>query len=210
MNRVKRNQILTANSLKALSDDVGEIVAPSLAGLMIIRFGAESPFALAGIGFLCATGFILTTRPRTHLNDSGAKNSLVKEISEGVRYAISNRLVLALLIIAATAVFGTAVIPLLPVYGRDVLGAGPSGYGLLAASLAAGFLAGIHPDDGVGRPEKESAVVLRHSRHLGHLRRRLRFLQDTSSLRHNLVHHGSWRVHVCNAADYSDSAADGK
>ncbi len=139
---VKRNQILTANSLKALSDDVGEIVAPSLAGLMIIRFGAESPFALAGIGFLCATGFILTTRPRTHLNDSGAKNSLVKEISEGVRYAISNRLVLALLIIAATAVFGTAVIPLLPVYGRDVLGAGPSGYGLLAASLAAGFLAG--------------------------------------------------------------------
>ena len=139
---VKRNQILTANSLKALSDDVGEIVAPALAGLMIIRFGAESPFALAGIGFLCATGFILTARPKPLPSHPGAKTSLVKDIGEGVRYAVSNKLVLALLVIAATSVIGTAVIPLLPVYGRDVLGAGPSGYGMLAASLAAGFLSG--------------------------------------------------------------------
>ena len=44
--------------------------------------------------------------------------------------------------IAATAVFGTAVIPLLPVYGRDVLDAGPAGYGVLVASLAVGYLLG--------------------------------------------------------------------
>ncbi len=139
---VERNQLLTANSLKALADDVGEMVAPALAGLMIIRYGAESPFALAVVGYLFATALILTTRPGPPPSDPDAKTSLMKEIREGVAYALSNRLVLALLVIAATAVFGTAVIPLLPVYGRDVLGAGPSGYGLLAASLAAGFLAG--------------------------------------------------------------------
>ncbi len=139
---VKRNQILTANSLKALSDDVGEMVAPALGGIMIIRYGAESPFALAVVGYLIATALILTTRSSPTSSKPGVKTSLAKEIREGIGYAVSNRLVLALLVIAATAVFGTAVIPLLPVYGRDVLGAGPSGYGLLAASLAAGFLAG--------------------------------------------------------------------
>ena len=109
---------------------------------MIIRFGPESPFALAGIGYLIATGFMARTRSRPPSVGSGSKTSLVKDIGEGVRYAVSNRLVLALLVIAATAVFGTAVIPLLPVYGRDVLDAGPSGYGLLAASLATGYLSG--------------------------------------------------------------------
>ena len=139
---VEQNQLLTANSLKALSDDVGEMVAPALAGLMIIRFGPESPFALAGVGYLIATALILTTRSSPTSSNPSIKTSLADEIREGIGYAVSNRLVLALLVIAATAVFGTAVIPLLPVYGRDVLDAGPSGYGLLAASLAAGFLAG--------------------------------------------------------------------
>ena len=139
---VKRNQILTANSLKALSDDVGEMVAPALGGIMIIRYGAESPFALAVVGYLIATALILTTRSSPTSSNPSIKTSLADEIREGIGYAVSNRLVLALLVIAATAVFGTAVIPLLPVYGRDVLDAGPSGYGLLAASLAAGFLAG--------------------------------------------------------------------
>ncbi len=139
---VKPNQVLTANSLTALSNDVGEILAPALAGLMIIRFGVESPFALAAVCYVVAAVLIARTTSGPPASSPAARTSLVNEIREGVRYAVSNRLVLALLVIAATAVFGTAVIPLLPVYGRDVLSAGPSGYSVLAASLAAGFLAG--------------------------------------------------------------------
>ena len=139
---VKPNQILTANSLTAISNDVGEILAPALAGLMIIRYGVDSPFVFAGVGYMIAAGLISRTRSKPPSVGLSGRSSLVKEIGEGIRYAVSNKMVLALLVSAATAVFGTAVIPLLPVYGRDVLGAGPSGYGVLAASLAAGFLGG--------------------------------------------------------------------
>ena len=139
---VKPNQILTANSLTAISNDVGEILAPALAGLMIIRFGVDSPFVFAGVGYMIAAGLISRTRSKPPSVELSGRSSLVKEIGEGIRYAVSNKMVLTLLVSAATAVFGTAVIPLLPVYGRDVLGAGPSGYGVLAASLAAGFLGG--------------------------------------------------------------------
>lgn len=139
---VKPKQVLTANSLTALSNDVGEILAPALAGLLIIRFGVESPFALAAVCYVVAAVLIARTTSGPPASSPADRRSLVNEIREGVRYAVSNRLVLALLVIAATAVFGTAVIPLLPVYGRDVLSAGPSGYSVLAASLAAGFLAG--------------------------------------------------------------------
>ena len=139
---IKKDQILTANSLGALSNNAGEMLAPALAGIAIARYGAESPFVLAGIVYIVATALILRTRSSVTLTDPGTRHSLLNEIREGVTYAVSNKRVLALLVIAATAVFGTAIIPLLPVYGRDVLGAGPSGYGMLVASLAGGYLTG--------------------------------------------------------------------
>ena len=139
---IKKNQILTANSLTALSNNTGEMLAPALAGIVIAQYGTEYPFALAGIVYIVATALILRTRSSVPLADPETRYSLLKEIREGITYAFSNRQVLALLVVAATAVFGTAIIPLLPVYGRDVLDAGPSGYGVLAASLAGGYLTG--------------------------------------------------------------------
>ena len=139
---VKENQILTANSLTAVSNNTAEMLAPTIAGFLIVRYGTESPFVFAGIGYIFAMGLILRTQSKAPVITSNTSNSLRREIREGVTYAVTNRIVLALLVIAAAAVFGTAIIPLLPVYGRDVLGAGPSGYGVLATSLAAGYLAG--------------------------------------------------------------------
>ena len=139
---VKENQILTANSLTAVSNNAAEMLAPVITGFLIAQYGAESPFLFAGIVSILAIGLILRTHSKSPSSALDAEGSLKKQIAEGVTYAVTNKLILALLVVSATAVFGTAVIPLLPVYGRDVLGAGPSGYGVLAASLASGYLVG--------------------------------------------------------------------
>ena len=139
---VDRRQILTGNSLMAVSNNAGEIIAPALAGFLIARYGPDPIFIIAGAGYVLAAGLILRTRSGVSTVPPTDRGRLYQEVREGVSYAISNRRVLALLAIAATAVFGTAVIPLLPVYGRDVLDAGPAGYGVLVASLAVGYLLG--------------------------------------------------------------------
>ena len=80
---VRKNQILTANSLTALSSNAGELLAPALAGIAIARYGTESPFVLAGIGYIVATALILRTRSSVPLADPGTRHSLLRRFGKG-------------------------------------------------------------------------------------------------------------------------------
>lgn len=157
---VKKTQILTANSLTALANNAAEMLAPALGAFAIARYSTESPFVLACVGYLFASALILRTCSKVTPTGTGTEHSLMQEIREGITYAVSNKQVLALLVIAATAVFGTAIVPLLPVYGRDVLDAGSSGYGVLAASLAAGYLVGSLLMTALGDVSRKGLLLL--------------------------------------------------
>ena len=61
----------------------------------------------------------------------------------------------------STTVFAVAVIPLMPVYARDVLDVGASGFGILAASMGAGFVVGSLLTSLVGNiPRKGLALIV--------------------------------------------------
>ncbi len=79
------------------------------------------------------------------LPPSGAveQRDIARDLLTGVRFVGQNPSTLALLLITtAGVVFWQAHIALLPVFARDVLGSGASGYGMLSAASGLGALAG--------------------------------------------------------------------
>ena len=62
--------------------------------------------------------------------------------------------------LATTTIFVVALIPLLPVYARDVLDVGSSGFGILGSALGVGFLIGSIVISMAGDIPKKAVVLL--------------------------------------------------
>lgn len=119
----------------------GRILGPALGGLLLGFIGAAGCILVSGLGFLLMAG--LSTRIRRLPAAPTAQRDLSQELLTGVRYLGANPTILALaLISAAVVVFWQAHVVLLPVFARDVLLAGASGYGLLSAASGVGALVG--------------------------------------------------------------------
>ena len=54
----------------------------------------------------------------------------------------TNPAIRVLLVLEMTTIFAVAIFPMMPVYARDVLDVGATGFGILSASLGAGFMVG--------------------------------------------------------------------
>ncbi|MCS6800849.1 MAG: MFS transporter [Chloroflexota bacterium] len=121
--------------------NAGRIVGPAIGGVLLGFVGAAGCIIVSGMGFLVMAG--LSTRIRPLPAAPAAQRDLARELATGLRYLVGNRTILALVLLsAAIVVFWQAHVVLLPVFARDVLLAGASGYGLLSAASGVGALLG--------------------------------------------------------------------
>ncbi len=119
----------------SLSGTTAVIVGPAIGGLLV----AVSPATayLAGLGlFLAALIAILFIRTPTRPSaQPGSRWTLMKE---GMAYVWSNRIVFGSISLDLFAVLLGGATALLPVFARDILHAGPQGFGLLRSGAALG------------------------------------------------------------------------
>ncbi len=119
----------------SLSGTTAVIVGPAIGGLLV----AVSPATayLAGLGlFLAALIAILFIRtPTRPAVQPGSRWALMKE---GMVYVWSNRIVFGSISLDLFAVLLGGATALLPVFARDILHAGPQGFGLLRSGAALG------------------------------------------------------------------------
>ena len=135
-------RLLAANALGQIGEFLGEVVAPLLAGLLLAASGPAPVFYLAGgVLSLAALLMIGLQNPRP-VPRQDEPRPLLEEIRSGLAYTLRTPPFPALLAISASSIFAAAVFPLLPVYARDELEVGAEGFGVLAASLAAGMVSG--------------------------------------------------------------------
>ena len=140
---VERHQLFPANSIAGVARNVGEIYGPAIAGYLIASRGVDAPIYLIGGFYLISAVLLLRVNRNTSPGKTTERESaFVREILAGLRHARRNEPILGILITWSTIIFSTAVWPLIPVYARDVLEVGPTGLGLLSASIGAGFLVG--------------------------------------------------------------------
>lgn len=137
---VGREDTMRGISLNAVGMRGIGIVGGAAAGIIIDLFGMEWPFFVLTVANIVAIGItakIQGTEERTFTN----KQSLWSNLVEGIQIVLNNRVVLALMLMAATCeMFGFSYAVLLPIFARDILGVGAVGLGMFSAVRSVGGL----------------------------------------------------------------------
>jgi len=138
-------QLVRANSLLATADSLTEVIGLAAAGFIVYGVGTRIAFSVDSITFVVsavALSFMVyegRPKPETRL-DGGAVR---REAGEGVSFIVHNRGMLMNTIMVAAATVGLgAIYPLTFLYAVQVVGGGARTFGVLEATLAAGFLVG--------------------------------------------------------------------
>ena len=131
----------SAVALNAVAFNSGRLVGPAIAGVIVGAAGEGVCFAVNCASYVAVLLALLLVRapsPR-----AASRGPIVVELAAGMRFAWSDpKIRHTLLLVAVTALFGLSYSTLLPVFARDVLHAGPTGYGVLLGGAGIGAIIG--------------------------------------------------------------------
>jgi MFS family permease len=136
---VGRDDLMNAISLNSAAFNLSRVFGPALAGGVLALFGAAVCFYLNATSFLAVLYGLarirVTAAPRSDRPRAG--------ILDGLHFISGHPWARTLVLVTATVgVFGSALVALLPVYARDVLGTGAVGFGGLSAGFGLGAASG--------------------------------------------------------------------
>jgi len=136
---VDEPELEPANAMLSIGDQVSALVGPAVAGVLVGLVGAPPVLLLDAASFLAMATLVrsLPDTPAPAAAPPPARGSAGRLLLRGPTV----RTVLALTLIYFLA-YGPLE-PALPLYSRDVLHAGPGGYGLLWSAFGAGALLGL-------------------------------------------------------------------
>lgn len=151
---------LNGLALTSLSQRLGGVLGGLGAGLLIDQKGVGAAFVAMAVGYIVATAILFLVRevgkaaPRR-------RESVLENLRGAVHAIRSNRtLALLMLLTASTEIMGFSHQTLLPVFARDVLGIGASGFGVLMAVRAAGGILGTFFIATLGDSSRKGVLLL--------------------------------------------------
>lgn len=141
---VDREDLPKAIGLNSMGFNLARVLGPTIAAIVIARFGIEWTFGINALSFLAVLASLaMIALPASIREGDGAKQGMREGLLEALRYVRSTPPLPALMLVAMIfSILGVPIITLLPVVSRDVLGLGPEGYGALMAALGIGAMAG--------------------------------------------------------------------
>ncbi|MGH7528120.1 MAG: MFS transporter, partial [Gemmatimonadales bacterium] len=137
---VPREDLLNAIALGSSSFNIARVIGPAIAGGLIATLGLAACFYANAASYLAVIAGLLMMRverpARPHTS------SALSALLEGFRYVFGNPWPRALITIIATfSVFGFSFMTMMPVFARDVLHLGASGYGAMVSAIGVGAAA---------------------------------------------------------------------
>ncbi len=138
---VGREDLSNAIALNSMAFNAARLAGPAAAGFLIAGFGEAACFGLNALSFAAVLAAVWRMRPPGRRTSHPA--TWTREILDGLGFALrSVRARTLLLLIVVSSLFGAPYSILMPVFARDVLGAGPRGLGLLMGSAGLGAVLG--------------------------------------------------------------------
>lgn len=147
---VSREDLVDAIALNSGGFNLARIVGPSIAAIVLARYGLAWCFGINALSYLA----VLTSLARIKLPPWAPRTHLVspfEQLKQGLDYIRGSRSVSGLMgVIAIYSIFGFQYLTMMPVVARDVLHTGASGYGLLLTFVGIGALTGALSLAGLG------------------------------------------------------------
>jgi MFS family permease len=118
------------------------IIGSIIAGIVISTLGMGNAYYMIAAAYLAAAVALLAIGRTQQARAAGAAN-IGRNIAEGIKYSVNNRVIFGVLLIMIVA--HVTLFPfrqLLPVFARDILNTGPAGLGYLSAAPGVGAITG--------------------------------------------------------------------
>ena len=156
---VEREDLMNALALSSMGFNVARVIGPAVAGALIAAFGLAACFFANAASYLAVVASLVmmqTAPPAT-----GTRPNALAAMKEGFRYVLDNRWPRALVVvIAGFAVFGFPFMIMAPVFARDVLGVGASGYAALVSAIGVGAATGALGLAGFGKRYRKERLLI--------------------------------------------------
>jgi MFS family permease len=138
---VGAERIQRALGLDQAMFSAARVIAPAIAGVVISLWGVGWCFALNAVSVLPALVTLMLMRLTGAQPGSRERRPLWSEAVEGIRYALADPLLrMPLVVLLFVGLFGYNIGIWLPLFARDVLDAGPAGFGTMNVAIGAGSL----------------------------------------------------------------------
>ena len=141
---VTPDRIVEGNTKLQSTSAAAQVVGPSVGGVLVSLLTAPFALLVDALSFLISAVFIARTRVAEAAPETrGERAGVVREITEGVRVVIDDRVLRALAGASATTIlFGRMFMAVYVLYMTRVLGLSAVGVGLVFATGGVGSLAG--------------------------------------------------------------------
>jgi len=137
-NLVKPEHLTNAVSMNTLIFQIGTIVGPALAGLLVAKFNIGVVYGINTATFFVAIIAIILMRHRGAIETRTAIGW--KSLVEGIRFTFSTRIILGTMLLDFFATFFSSARTMLPIIAGNVLGLDAVGYGILGTAQPIGAL----------------------------------------------------------------------
>lgn len=138
---VKPENLTNAIALNAVANEITVVVGPALGGILIPVLGMGGAYGVIAAVYALDLLVLLRLREGKRVGSHVAESPL-RSLIDGVKYVWGHQTVLVLMAIALVMNFLAAPYryAFLPVFSRDILATGPTGYGMLTAMAGVGAL----------------------------------------------------------------------
>jgi MFS family permease len=139
---VPRADLSAAVALNSMGINASRAIGPALGGLILATLGVAATYLADAFSYIIVIAALLWWR-RTAPVAEGPRETLPGAMRAGLRYAANSAPLRRVLMRSAVFfLFGAAHWALLPLVARQVLGGGPTLYGVLLAGIGAGAVGG--------------------------------------------------------------------
>jgi MFS family permease len=115
---------------------IGSVVGPAIAGVLIVRAGFPFIYLLDALGALWF--FLLVLPIRSSDRGSSSERNAWRSLKEGIRFILSKKVILATITLDMVAVLLGGATALLPIFADQILHCGPIGLGWMRAAPGIG------------------------------------------------------------------------
>ena len=156
---VRREDLVNALALNAVTWNGAGLLGPSLVGLSVGWIGIDGCFYINVISYLAVIAALLRIHIPPQSYDK-TKTTVLQSLVDAIGYVRNHHTITTLLVVSAIFnIFGRSYITLMPVFAKEVLALSAAGLGYLAAAPGLGTIIGSLCLAALGRVEARSGRI---------------------------------------------------